>query len=106
MLRVLCKHVWIDVCLQSVHESSERTVKCRMHVLAGTRRMSVVCDVHAWYAEKRQIGLLTDEWGVTAAAQVDRASVRAGGGSAVKQCRLAVSYDNSLLRYNLAGDCC
>ena len=34
-------------------------VQCRMHVLAGTRRMSAVCDVQARYAEKRQIGLLT-----------------------------------------------
>ena len=28
MRRVLCKHVWMDVCLQSVYEASERTMQC------------------------------------------------------------------------------
>ena len=35
-------------------------MQCSMHVLAGTRRMSAVCDGHARYRmQKRQIGLLT-----------------------------------------------
>ena len=103
MLRVLCKYVWIDVCLQSVHGSSERTVQCRMHVLAGTRRMSAVCDVHARYAEKRYRSThgLRDEWGVTAAAQVDRASARAEKQARLfaQRTRLAMHFVVSLIAH-------
>ena len=37
MLRVLGKHVWIDVCLQSVYRSSERTVQCNAVKFAECR---------------------------------------------------------------------
>ena len=54
-----------------------------VHVLVESRRMPAVCNGHARYAEKGKYSKSThsvrDEWGVTAAAQADRARARAEG---------------------------
>ena len=74
----------MDVCLHSVYEASERTMQCSalcmcLPKLAECPQCVIMVMQDMQKKASRSTHSVRDEWGVTAAAQVDRASARAEG---------------------------
>ena len=73
----------MDVCLQSVYEASERTMQCSvvcmclLNLAECPQCVMVMQDMQK--KASKSTHSVRDEWGVTAAAQVDRVRARAEG---------------------------